>query len=336
MKMKTSLVLFGALSLAACSVAPYDDSAEQAGGGEEVRQTSQALTTSQRKAAIDAKRSANTWLGAPAADYFTTVKPGMARDYAYGTIAIGDAVNRAHSVTGLIRGKWWAKGAADGFLGFPTTDESTTFYGDGKFNYFQGGTIYWKSGASAAYEVHGCHNDVYGRMGWEWSALGFPTTDEITVDNRKVSRFEAGNLYTRTGASGSNCADLSWPVLTKDNGNAYHKVRVQGKGFITATLSANLSGARLSVKGENFKPGESLTFKVNNPAYSKRVSMPNWKADAYGKFNIAQPGGTNWFVEAEDLKSVNGWVTVAVYGDQGSFAVTQSYTSVAVPYPGTM
>jgi hypothetical protein len=332
---KMSLVLFGALSLAACSVAPYDDSASPADGGEDVRQTSQALTTTQRRAAIDAKRAQNTWLGAATSSYFTTVKPGMARDYASGTIAIGDAVNRAHIVTGLIRGKWWAKGAADGFLGFPSTDELSTFYGDGRFNYFEGGTIYWKSGASAAYEVHGCHNDVYGRMGWEWSSLGYPTTDEITVDNRKVSRFEAGNLYTRTGASG-DCANRSWPVLTADNGNAYSKVRAQGKGYITATLSANQLGAYLTVKGENFKPGEALTFTVNNPAYPVGVSMPNWYADANGKFNISQTSVSGKYVRATDLRSVNGYVTVTVYGNQNTFAVTRTSTSAATPYVGSM
>ena len=49
----------------------------------------------------------------------------------------------AHEVHGDIRGKWADLGWERSFLGFPVTDETGTPDGVGRFNHFQGGSIYW-------------------------------------------------------------------------------------------------------------------------------------------------------------------------------------------------
>src|SRR5690242_7932231 len=49
----------------------------------------------------------------------------------------------AHEVHGAIRLKWAALGGEGRFLGFPVTDETGTPDGHGRFNHFQGGSIYW-------------------------------------------------------------------------------------------------------------------------------------------------------------------------------------------------
>lgn len=49
----------------------------------------------------------------------------------------------AHEVHGSIRGKWGSLGWERGFLGYPVTDETGTPDGVGRFNHFQGGSIYW-------------------------------------------------------------------------------------------------------------------------------------------------------------------------------------------------
>ena len=47
------------------------------------------------------------------------------------------------SVIGDIREKWLSLGGASSFLGQPLTDELTTPDGVGRYNHFQGGSIYW-------------------------------------------------------------------------------------------------------------------------------------------------------------------------------------------------
>ena len=60
----------------------------------------------------------------------------------------------AHEVHGDIRGKWEALSWERGFLGYPLTDETGTPDGVGRYNDFQGGTIYW-SPLSGARESQG-------------------------------------------------------------------------------------------------------------------------------------------------------------------------------------
>jgi len=49
----------------------------------------------------------------------------------------------AHEVHGAIRGKWEELEWERGFLGYPVTDETPTPDGRGRFNPFEGGSIYW-------------------------------------------------------------------------------------------------------------------------------------------------------------------------------------------------
>ena len=58
------------------------------------------------------------------------------------------------SVIGAIRVKWLALGGPSSFLGQPITDELTPPDGKGRFNHFQGGSIYWTP-ELGAHEVHG-------------------------------------------------------------------------------------------------------------------------------------------------------------------------------------
>lgn len=49
----------------------------------------------------------------------------------------------AFEVHGLIRERWRAMGAEMSTIGYPTTNESTTPDGVGRYNHFQNGSIYW-------------------------------------------------------------------------------------------------------------------------------------------------------------------------------------------------
>lgn len=107
-----------------------------------------------------------------------------------------------HAVYGAIRAKWVALGAFFGFLGHPGTGESATPDGRGRFNHFEGGSIYWTP-QTGAFEVHGSIRDKWAATGWE-RGFGYPLTDETTTpDGRgRYNHFERGSIYwtPQTGA----------------------------------------------------------------------------------------------------------------------------------------
>jgi hypothetical protein len=118
----------------------------------------------------------------------------------------------AHEVHGAIRDKWASMGWERSFLGYPLTDETPTPDGIGRFNHFQGGSIYWTS-STGAHEVHGAIRDKWAAMGWERSFLGYPVTDEMDTQvpvtavppsfvAGRVSQFQDGSIMwsAETGA----------------------------------------------------------------------------------------------------------------------------------------
>ena len=102
----------------------------------------------------------------------------------------------AFEVGGAIRDKWASMGWERGFLGYPVTDETGTPDGVGRFNHFQGGSIYWTS-TTGAFEVGGAIRDKWASMGWERSHLGYPLTDETAAPDGvgRFNHFQGGTIY---------------------------------------------------------------------------------------------------------------------------------------------
>jgi LGFP repeat len=78
----------------------------------------------------------------------------------------------AHAVYGAIWAKWADKGWEQGILGYPVTDEISTPDHIGRYNHFQGGSIYWTP-KTGAHEVPGAIRDKWADLGWE-TGLGYP------------------------------------------------------------------------------------------------------------------------------------------------------------------
>lgn len=88
----------------------------------------------------------------------------------------------AFEVHGAILQKYLELGAEGSLLGYPTTDETGTPDGVGRFNHFQLGSIYWTP-YTGAHEVHGLIRQLWAERGWERNpAVGYPTTDELIPD----------------------------------------------------------------------------------------------------------------------------------------------------------
>ncbi|WP_459963453.1 LGFP repeat-containing protein [Nocardia sp. IFM 10818] len=106
----------------------------------------------------------------------------------------------AFEVHGAIGGKYFGLGSVTSFLGYPVTDETATPDGAGRFNHFQGGSIYW-SPVGQAHAVYGAIRDKWSAMAWERGFLGYPISDEVGVTGGRASQFQGGNVYWSAGTA---------------------------------------------------------------------------------------------------------------------------------------
>jgi len=99
-------------------------------------------------------------------------------------------------VQGAIRDKWMELGGKQSFLGDATTNETPTPDGIGRYNHFQGGSIYCTPD-TGAHEVHGWIRDKWAELGWERSFLGYPLTDETPTPDGvgRYNHFQGGSIY---------------------------------------------------------------------------------------------------------------------------------------------
>jgi len=144
----------------------------------------------------DALGAAGSFLGQPSGDLEAFPDGvGYGIQYAGGTI-VWTSETGAHEVHGDIRGKWNQLGAQNGFLGYPLGDETGTPDRVGRYNHFQGGSVYWTP-ATGAHEVHGDIRGKWAELGWETSFLGYPVSDETGVANGggRFNDFQGGSIY---------------------------------------------------------------------------------------------------------------------------------------------
>jgi uncharacterized protein with LGFP repeats len=149
--------------------------------------------------AIDDKRNQLAWLGAPvdtgagADEMAMPDGRGRARDYEHGSI-YWTPEHGAFEVHGDIRVKWARLGGHRGFLGYPMTDETGCPDGVGRFNHFEGGSIYWTP-EIGAHEVHGAIRAKWAETGWELGPVGYPVSDELDDGaGGRVSQFQKGRI----------------------------------------------------------------------------------------------------------------------------------------------
>lgn len=119
-------------------------------------------------------------LGAPATAAFEVPGGnGCYRHYENGSVYWAAGERQAFEVHGDIRWQWSNLGWEAGYLGFPLTDEITTPDGIGRYNHFQGGSLYWKPELGAHPVINGFRG-YWAEHGWErYEALGYPLNAEM-------------------------------------------------------------------------------------------------------------------------------------------------------------
>lgn len=116
-----------------------------------------------------------SWIGEPTSG-IEPIGQGYVRHFAGGEIYYLPGIG-AFEVHGDILAKYKALGGPTGILGFPSTDETGTPDSIGRFNHFQGGSIYWTPDTGPMM-VHGAIRDKWATLGWENSTLGYPVADQ--------------------------------------------------------------------------------------------------------------------------------------------------------------
>jgi len=138
-----------------------------------------------------------SYLGNPVGGEYD-VAGGRGQDYTGGSIFYSSSTG-AWAVHGAILGTYRNLGGPGGVLGFPTSDETPTPDGVGRFNAFAGtggSGIYWTPN-TGAHAVQGAIYADWASLGYERSALGYPITDESgTFDG--IGRY---NQFAGTGKS---------------------------------------------------------------------------------------------------------------------------------------
>ncbi|MBO9514527.1 MAG: hypothetical protein J7549_10455 [Variovorax sp.] len=208
------------------------------------------------RTALDANRLAenvNTGIVPPALDGSaisgTAIAGGVIADGALGGMVI-DPVRvitassaGAYEVHGAIREKYLALGAEASILGYPRTDETGTPDGRGRFNHFQGGSIYWTAD-TGAHEVHGLIRDRWSALGWERNPqLGYPLCDEMIPDRR------VGHRRPET---------LKKPVLELPNGVIKVPAAAAAAGFPATVVNTLPAGAMAATAASTPAPAVAL------------------------------------------------------------------------------
>ncbi|MFC9435664.1 LGFP repeat-containing protein [Nocardia sp. NPDC057030] len=116
-------------------------------------------------------------------------------------------LNEAYYVAGAIRDKWGETGWEGGSLGYPTSDEIKTPDGQGRFNRFERGVIYW-SPSTGAHPVSGLILIEWSSEQYEAGLYGYPVGDERSAGgSSREQDFQNGRIRVPTPVNGGDGAD---------------------------------------------------------------------------------------------------------------------------------
>lgn len=117
---------------------------------------------------------------------------GRYNEFENGTV-YWSASTGAHEIYGLIREAFKNAGGLEA-VGYPKTGEREVPTKTGRYNHFEKGSIYWKTGQKKAVFVPKWIVDVWAELGWESGILGYPIGVLETVDGIEQLGFEAGTI----------------------------------------------------------------------------------------------------------------------------------------------
>jgi hypothetical protein len=227
---------------------------------------------------------------------------------------------------GLILSDYIYVGAQSGALGYPTTDEGDTLFGDGRYNLFQKGRILWKRGTSKANATQGRINDYYTTVAMEWGPLGYPLTDEFAFGSTggRQNTFEFGKIYYYNSRAQAMVTNLNPGVttrLTQQNAPRITSVSLVGAAVGDACIN--------HIQGGGFPPSTLVSFVANAPTGAYSFTGSVW-ADGSGNFDYWPSSGSAC---VQVLPKINGYATIQANGG-GARAIYAHSTSLGTNWAG--
>lgn len=284
----------------------------------------------------------------------TLIRNGCYQNFERGLI-MWSASTGAYSVaTGAIRSHYGGTGTANGFLGFPSSNESCDRLGCSQR--FEGGTIYWSGVTGAQAVKNGKLHNAYKDRNTYKGGLGFPRAGEVCRQLPKMGcyqEFSNGRLWSNTGqsygfktgggigasylAKGGPNGHLGYPLDDEKCSGGQCAQTFQGGAIGWGVGASGTYGKsecqHLNDGRSNYSPAGSkhvlLTFtETYRQAYATNVYCKNiaglyvteWRTDGYvGASGFKGPG------EASGP-------TRNLYSPTGSFTVTEAF---GLGNPGT-
>ena len=185
-----------------------------------------------------------------------------------GTTAVSDGIGRFNNfqggaiywspstgtweVRGLLLQRWTALGGPRGLLGYPVTGTRSVSDGIGRYNDFQGGSVYW-SPSTGAWEVRGSIRDKWIAVGGPRGILGYPVTGTRVAGDSvgRYNHFQTGSVFyspatgthevhgviwDRWAASGYERGPLGYPITDEYAVNGGRQSDFQ-RGFLRLTTA---------------------------------------------------------------------------------------------------
>lgn len=198
--------------------------------------------------------------GDAVSDEMVSARDGRFQNFSFDNSAIywHPAVDNgtAHEIRGRIRDKWADFRWELGKLGYPRTDELTPPDGKGRFNHFEGGSIYWHPDTDA-HEVEGLIFEKWAQQGYETGPLRYPTTDELTPPDGKgrFNHFQGGSIYWHPSSGvhivsgqiraqwekqGWETGELGYPISDRYESDGGYRQDFQG-GAIQTVKTKNIA-----------------------------------------------------------------------------------------------
>jgi uncharacterized protein with LGFP repeats len=134
--------------------------------------------------------SVKSYLGYPVSDE-KSATDGIYQEFQGGRIYWSNSTG-TNIVHGGIKSRYLSLNETSGYLGFPTGNEIKN--GNGVFQQFEGGRIYWSKG-SGAWNTRGGIQTKYISIGGGSSPLGFPLGEETSTTGGVFQQFQGGRIY---------------------------------------------------------------------------------------------------------------------------------------------
>ena len=262
------------------------------------------------------------YLGLPTSDEVYGLPNGGAyQDYQGGSIIWSPATGARVSKNGPIRNEWGYTGFERSYLGYPTSNEVGGLPNGAIYQDYQNGAIIWSPSTGARVSRNGPIRDAWRRAGFEYSAIGYPTTNEAALPDGGISQeYQRGTIvyspasgaWILTGAvrntwlaAGAQKSDLKYPVgneVLMGSQGTYQDF--QGGAMIWSAKT----GAQISKNGP-IRTAWGATG--HNSGYLGLPTGPESSMGAQGTYQDYEGGAIIWSAKTGAQVSKNGPIRTA-------------------------